>query len=165
MPPPGKRFPQKPMTTDKSSSSRSSSGSSSSSSGAAAAAEAAERLHHRTTYAVLLAHTRRLHTYASTHTQSKRKCQHSHTPEARTANILFAAAIDRPNSNGSTKQQRRRRGSGGIELLASAASIVLMMTPCLDGCALTYASARGVHTRKVNESLDTLHTAEATTAQ
>ena len=30
---------------------------------------------------------------------------------------------------------------------------------------MTYTSARGVHAHKVNESLNTLHTAEATTAQ
>ena len=40
------------------------------------------------------------------------------------------------------------------------------MTPCPGGCALTYASARGAHAHKVNESLNTLHIAEeATTAQ
>ena len=39
---------------------------------AAAAAVAAERVVYRTTHAVPLAHARKLHTYASTHTQSKR---------------------------------------------------------------------------------------------
>ena len=37
----------------------------------------------------------------------------------------------------------------------SEPAIVRLMTPCLGGCALTCASARGVHTQKVNESLNT----------
>ena len=41
------------------------------------------------------------------------------------------------------------------------------MTPCLAGCALTYASARGAHTHKVNESLNAVYIVreEATTSQ
>ena len=54
------------------------------------------------------------------------------------------------------------RGGGGAA--AGVASyerarppIVRLITPCLGVCALMYASARGVHTHKVNESLNTAH--------
>ena len=60
---------------------------------------------------------------------------------------------------------RRRRGSGGGQLRASEPPIVRFMTPCLGSCALTFASTRGVHTHIVTESLNTLYTAEARTAQ
>ena len=72
--------------------------------------------------------------------------------------------LDLYSSSSSSMQQRRRRGSGGGQLRASEPHIGRLMTPCLGGYALTYASARGVHTHKVNGSLNTLHTAEATTA-
>ena len=110
-----------------------------------------------------LAHARKLHTYASTHTQSKRKSQHSHT-ESTTAQRLLAAAANRPNSSSSSTQQRRRRGSGGSQLRTSEPPIVRLMTQCLGGCALTYASARGVRTKCKRKSQHS-HTVEATTAQ
>ena len=67
-----------------------------------------------------------------------------------------AAATDRPNrSSSDSSQERRRRGSGGGQLRASEPPIVRLMTQCLGGCALTYASARGVRTHTVNESLNT----------
>ena len=79
-------------------------------------------------------------------------------------NDLFATAAVRPNSSGSSStQQRRRRGSGGGQQRASEPPIVRLMTPCVGGCALVYASTRGVHTH--NESLNTLHIAEETTPQ
>ena len=132
---------------------------------AAAAAVAAERVGYHTTHDVPLARARKLHSYASTHTQSMRK---SHIAAARAAQRLLAAAAaaaDRPNSSRSSTQQRRRRGSGGGQLRPSEPHIVRLMTPCLGDCVLTYASARGVHTHKVNEILNNLHTAEATAAQ
>ena len=67
-------------------------------------------------------------------------------------------------SRSSTKQ-RRRRGRVGGQLRASEHPIIRFMNPCLGGCAVTYASARGVYTHKVNERLNTLHTAEAPSAQ
>ena len=77
----------------------------------------------------------------------------------------MAAAADTPNRSSTSTRPRRRRGSGRGQLRASEPPTARLMTPCLGGCALTYASARGVHAHKVNESLNTLHTAEATTAQ
>ena len=110
---------------------------------------------YRTTHAVpLVAHARKLHTCASTHTQCKRKSQHSHTAEATIAQRLLAsAAADR-----TTIIAAARSSGGGVAAGWPATTeppIVRFMTPCLGGCALTYASARGVHTQnKVNESLN-----------
>ena len=90
--------------------------------------------------------------------------QLTHSTRDTTRRLLAAAAADRPNSSSSSTQQRRRRGSEGGQLRASEPPVVRSMTPCLSGCVWTYASARGVHTQ-VNKSLNTLHTAEATTAK
>ena len=72
-----------------------------------------------------------------------------------------------PNSSSSSSTQQRRAAAGAASYeRASEPPIVRLMTPCLGSCALTYASARGVRTHKVNESLNTLHTAKkAATAQ
>ena len=114
---------------------------------AAAVAAVSERVVrvYRTTHAVpLVAHARKLHTCASTHTQCKRKSQHSHTAEATIAQRLLAsAAADR-----TTIIAAARSSGGGVAAGWPATTeppIVRFMTPCLGGCALTYASARGVH--------------------
>ena len=71
---------------------------------------------------------------------------HTHTAETRTTQLLLLAAGDRPTSSSSScsTQQRQRRGSRGGQLRASEPPIVRFMTPCLGGCALTHANARGV---------------------
>ena len=101
----------------------------------------------------------------SMHTQSKRKPQHSHTSEVTTAQRLLSAAAlaDRSNSSSSSTQQQRRCGSEGGQLRASEPPIVLLVTPCLGGCVLTYASARGVHAQKSKRKFQHSHTTEATT--
>ena len=73
----------------------------------------------------------------------------------------MAVAADGPNSSSSSTQQRR--GSGGGQLRASEPLIIRLMNQCLGGCALTYASARGVHAHKVKRKSHHPHTAEATT--
>ena len=96
-----------------------------------------------------------IRTRARTHRVNE-SLQHSHTAEATTAQrLLAAAAADKPNSSSSSTQQWRQRGSGGGQLRARGPRIVRLMTPCLGGCALTYASGRDVHTHKVNKTLNT----------
>ena len=68
---------------------------------------------YRTTHAVpLVAHARKLHAYASTHTQGKQKYQHSQTAGARTAQRLLAAAGNRPNSSSSSAAAAAARQRG-----------------------------------------------------
>ena len=62
-------------------------------------------------------------------------------------------------------QQRQQTGptavaaarSNGGQLRTIEPPIVRLMTPCLGGCALTYASARGLHTQKKRKSQHTAH--------
>ena len=135
---------------------------------AAAEAVAAERVVYPTTHAIPLARARKLHTYASTHTERKRKYQHSTCTKQKKQeqhNDYWQQQQNRLNSSSSSTQQRWRRGSVDGQIRASEPPIVRLMTPYFGGCVLTYASARSVHTHKANEGFSTLHTAEATAAQ
>ena len=85
------------------------------------------------------------HKVNETRTQQKQERHNGYWQQQQTGPTAVAAAA--------STQQRRRRGSGGGQLRASEPPIVRLMTPCLGGCALTYASARGVHTHKLNESI------------
>ena len=93
-------------------------------------------------YALTYASSRGVHTHKvnenlNPRTQQKQQQHNDYSPQQQ----------DRPNSS-SSKQLWRLRGSGGGQLRASEPPIVRLMTSCLGGCVLTYASARGVHTTK-----------------
>ena len=109
---------------------------------AAAAAVAAERAVYRTTNAFPLAHAMDLHTYASanrvneTRTQQKQEQHNDDYCQQRQQTGPTAVAAARSN---------------GGQLRTIEPPIVRLMTPCLGGCALTYASARGLHTQKKTE--------------
>ena len=94
----------------------------------------------------------------NTRTQQKQKQHNDYWQQQQTGSTAVVAAT-RSSSGGAAVEP------ASYQVRASEPPIVRLMTPCLGGCALTYASTRGVHTHKVNESLNTLHTVQATTAQ